>query len=209
MFLLVTKAEATLMRYDPAPLLGRLVQPRHYSGLAKTNVNGRVWAADNDCFQGLDADAYRRMVDALPVTGCRFVTVPDRVGDHRATRRMWGRWSGFVRNRGLPPAFVIQDGCDRYRQVPSEADAVFVGGTTEYKLSETARRIVAAAKEDGKWVHMGRVNSFRRIQQAQSWGCDSVDGTSFSMFSDTYIPRALALLGSPAEPMAFDFGGAA
>lgn len=203
MYLLVTKAEATLMRYDPAPLLGRLVQPRHYDGLAKTNANGRTWAADNDCFQRLDPVSYRRMIAAIPTDGCRFVTVPDVVGDHPATLRRWHRWSPYVRQFGFPAAFVIQDGCDRYAQVPDDADAVFIGGSTAYKLGPEAHSIARAAKADGKWLHMGRVNSVRRIQQAQSWGCDSVDGTSFSMFSDTYIPKALRLLSSDAEPMAF------
>ena len=29
----------------------------------------------------------------------------------------------------------------------------------------------------GKWVHVGRVNSWRRIHHAAIWGADSVDGT--------------------------------
>ena len=196
------------MRYDPAPNLGRLVQPRHYDGLTKTNENGRVWAADNDCFQQLDPKAYKKMLGTIPTDGCRFVTVPDVVGDHAATLRRWHRWAPHVRGLGFPAAFVLQDGCDSFDDVPADADAVFVGGTTAYKLSGIAAGIVRAAKRRGMWVHMGRVNTVRRIQYAQAIGCDSIDGTAFSMFSDTYIPRALRMLAS-AEPMAFDFGGAA
>lgn len=199
MYLLVTKAEATLEKYGAQPLLGRLVQPRHYDGMRRTTANRRVWAADNDCFQSLDADRYRRMVETLPTEGCRFVTVPDVVADHQATLRLWSRWAQFVTGRGLPAAFVIQDGCERFAQVPDDAKAVFIGGTTRYKMSDMARQIVTEAKGRGMWVHMGRVNSFRRIVLARSWGCDSVDGTSFSMFSDTYIPRALDLLGGPRQ----------
>jgi len=196
------------MKY-PSDKLGRLVQPRHYDSLQATVAHERVWAADNDCFQGLDAAAYRRMVTTIPTDGCKFVTVPDVVGNHRVTLRRWWRWAPFVKRAGFPAAFVIQNGCDTYRQVPADADAVFVGGDTVYKLSARVEAIVRAAKADGRWVHMGRVNSTRRIQYAQAIGCDSVDGSSFSMFSDTYMPRALAILESRAEPQMFDFGGAA
>lgn len=194
MYLLVTKAEATLEKYGQQPQLGRLVQPRHYDSLGRTVANGRVWAADNDCFQGLDAAAYRRMVEALPVEGCRFVTVPDVVADHAATVELWSDWSQYVKARGLPAAFVLQDGCRTFSHVPSDADALFVGGTTVYKMSEQARTIVTEAKQRGMWVHMGRVNTARRIVLARSWGCDSVDGSSFSMFSDAHIPWALQAL---------------
>lgn len=199
MYLLVTKAEATLEKYGDQPLLGRLVQPRHYDGLARTNLNRRVWAADNDCFQGLDPQAYRKMLDALPTEGCRFVTVPDVVADHAATVRLWGRWAQAVKARGLPAAFVLQDGCQNWSQVPDDADAVFIGGSTVYKMSEPTRLLVQEAKARGMWVHMGRVNTVRRIVLAMSWGCDSVDGSSFSMFSDTYIPKALRLLSGARQ----------
>lgn len=196
------------MKYDPAPHLGRLVQPRHYDGLHKTVANGRPWAADNDCFQGLDAAAYRKMLHTIPNDGCRFVTVPDVVGDHKATLARWRRWAPYVRRLGFPAAFVLQDGCRTFRQVPPDADAVFVGGTTTYKLGPDAAHIVRTANRHGMWTHMGRVNTHRRLRYAQSLGCDSVDGTAFSMFSDTYIPAALRMLGSGAQ-QGFDFGATA
>jgi hypothetical protein len=60
--------------------LGRLVQPRHYSSIEQTAHAGIPWAADNDCFQGLDASRYFDMLDRLaPLPGCLFATVPDVV----------------------------------------------------------------------------------------------------------------------------------
>jgi len=44
---------------------------------------------------------------------------------------------------------------------------------------------------------MGRVNSFQRLQYAFELGCDSVDGSGFSMFPDTYIPKFLRYLERP------------
>jgi hypothetical protein len=188
--LLLTKAEGTLMRY-PHPHLGRLVQPRHYDNMAATVRNGRPWAADNDCFQGLDPDGYRRMLRTLP-TGGLFVTVPDVVADHQATLRMWRRWAPYVRSLGHRPAFVLQDGCERFGQVPADAAAVFVGGTTVYKLAPETATIVAEANATGKWTHMGRVNTRRRIRYAKAIECRSIDGTAFARFTDTHLPWGLA-----------------
>jgi len=201
MLLLVTKAEGTLASYATLPgsaNLGRLVQPRHYDNLTTTVAVGRPWAADNDCFQGLDPVAYSKMLDALPRGGCLFVTVPDVVGDHRATLRLWHRWAQAVKAKGLPAAFVLQDGCRTLAQVPANADAVFVGGTTVYKLSHEAQQIVREAKRRGLWVHMGRVSTQRRIQYAQSIGCDSFDSSKFAIWSDLEIPWALRMLASGA-----------
>lgn len=200
--LLVTKAEGTLSKYASLPgyaHLGRLVQPRHYDNLKGTVANGRTWAADNDCFQGLNADRYSEMLAALPADGCRFVTVPDVVGDHLATLRLWEAWAPTVKALGLPAAFVLQDGCDRFSQVPSDVDAVFVGGTTAYKLSIPTLRLIQSAKDRALWVHMGRVSTVRRIVYAQSAGCDSFDSSKFSRWSDLEIPWALSLLASDSH----------
>jgi hypothetical protein len=199
--LLVTKAEGTLTRY-PHPNLGRLVQPRHYDNMAATVANGRPWAADNDCFQGLDPDAYRDMLHTIPPSGL-FVTVPDVVGDHEATMRRWRRWASFVRRLGHTAAFVLQDGCRSWSQVPSDAGAVFVGGTTVYKLSDDAARIVGEANRRGLWTHMGRVNTRRRIQYAKAIGCGSVDGTAFAKFTDAHLPWGLAQCASGTQSSLF------
>lgn len=197
MLLLVTKAEGTLMRY-PHPNLGRLVQPRHYDNMAATVANGRPWAADNDCFQQLDPDAYRAMLAKVP-TGGLFVTVPDVVGDHRATVRRWRRWAPYVRQFGHVPAFVLQDGCRSWSQVPSDAGAVFVGGSTVYKLSEDAAGLVGEANRRGMWTHMGRVNTRRRIRYAKSIGCRSVDGTAFAKFTDAHLGWGLGECAAPTQ----------
>lgn len=59
----------------------------------------------------------------------------------------------------------------------------------EWKLGPDARGLVAAAKARDKWVHMGRVNSFKRIAYARHIGCDSVDGTFLIRGPDTNLKR--------------------
>jgi hypothetical protein len=157
------------------------------------------WAADNDCFQQLDPIAYFRMLDALAgLSGCLFVTVPDVVADPAGTVRGWVRWSEGLRRRGLPIAFVAQDGCERGMLPPWWSfDALFLGGSTAWKLGAEARQVAVLAKQQGKWLHMGRVNSLRRLRYAQSIGCDSIDGSSWARWRDTHLPAGLAALDQP------------
>lgn len=54
---------------------------------------------------------------------------------------------------------------------------MFIGGSTEWKLSEEAAELGREAKRRGKWLHMGRVNSLTRLRIASHIGCDSVDGS--------------------------------
>lgn len=196
MLLLVTTGHPDMARYAH-PNLGRLIQPRETSSLALTAADRVPWAADNDCYNGgLDEPRFLRMLDKImTVTGCLFITVPDVVADHAATLALWEEWRGRVALAG-PAAFVLQDGC---REIPTDADAVFVGGSTRFKMGDEARLLVTQARRRGLWTHMGRVNSARRIQYANSIGCDSVDGTGWVLFKETHLRRGLALCAAPAN----------
>lgn len=191
MLLLVTKSHPEIVRHAH-PHLGRLIQPRHYSSIEKTAAAGIPWAADNDCFQSLDSEAFTSMLDRIQgLPGCLFVTCPDFVGDHEATLVQFYRWSSAIKRRGLPIAFVLQDGCT-VRDVPwLDIDAVFIGGSTEYKLSARVENIVVDARDRDKHVHMGRVNSEKRIRYAEEIGCDSVDGSGWAIFNQTHLDRGL------------------
>jgi hypothetical protein len=174
------------------PNLGRLAVPRDCARIAETHRAGIPWAADNSAFAGFDEAAFVRMLDRIQgVPGCLFVTAPDVVGDHKATAALWTKWSHELNARDLPAAFVVQDGCTTGAVPWESCAAVFVGGTTEYKLGTDAAEIVRESRRRGRWAHMGRVNTQRRIRYAASIGCDSVDGTRWSLWRDTSLPRAL------------------
>lgn len=146
------------------------------------------WAADNGCFASKwDAAEWKAWLDRQPRTAL-FAVVPDVVGDHRATRQLWRKYAEFALTR-FPSLFVLQDG-ETGRGVPwDECDGVFVGGTTDFKLSAVAERLVRKAKSKGLLAHMGRVNSYRRLSLAASWGCDTADGTFLAFGPNNNVPR--------------------
>lgn len=204
MILLVSGATATLRRLAPHPCLGHLLTPHNGNRLDALLATGLPIALDNAAFSNWDPDAFTALLVRLMPLACppattrgRFLwcAAPDVVGDARATLLRFGEWRGAIGCAGLPVAFVAQDGCCPITGVPwGEIRALFIGGSTAYKLSADAGRMVREAKRRGKWVHVGRVNSFDRIQHFDALGADSIDGTQFSMFPDRYIPRYLERL---------------
>lgn len=161
---------------------GMLRTPQSGNSIEHAVELGMPWALDNGCFISYDPPAIVRMLvrwRGLP--GCTFAVVPDAVGDHDATMLLFRAWIGTYHALSYPPAFVLQNGVTT-RAVPWDSSAaVFVGGDTAFKYSDVVREIISEAKRRGKWVHMGRVNSARRIRYAQSIGCDSFDGTGCSI----------------------------
>lgn len=199
MLLLLTKAHPTILAWRH-PNLGRLAVPKDHARIAETAAAGIPWAADNAAFSGFDAAAYRRMVGRLAgIPGCLFVAVPDVVADADATARRFRRWAGLVERAGLPVALVAQDGLERHRVPWGLIDALFLGGSTAWKLGSDAARLAAQARERGLWVHMGRVNSNRRAAYAAVIGCDSVDGSRNSLHTDTHVPGALRAMAAPPQ----------
>jgi hypothetical protein len=188
MMLLISGATQTVQRVQ-CHLIGRLHSPR-----TGNYVNSLwPWAADNDCFQGLDPIAYQIMLNRISGVGnCLFVVAPDVVADCVATSELWYEWQEKLLLCGQPRAFVLQDGQED-RELP-HAEAYFIGGSTDWKLSEAAADCVDEGISRGAWIHMGRVNSLKRLQQAFDLGCNSVDGTGMSKFPDTIIPRMLGWL---------------
>lgn len=143
------------------------------------------WAADNGCFVDVakpgsfKADKWLAWLEAAGPADCAWATLPDVVGDQAATlSRSWD-YIPVVRDLGYRPSIVLQDGLDG-RQLGLILDIVedvFIGGSTEWKLGPTARQATFTAKLNGAQVHMGRVNSLRRLTYAAAIGCDSADGT--------------------------------
>jgi len=174
--------------------LGHLFVPGDRNSTAGTiETTGLPWAADNGAFSGFDPIAFTDMMDKLNghQSNCLFVACPDVVGDAKNTLELFEVWEPVLRRFGWPIALVGQDGLEDHDIQWNRIDAFFVGGSTDWKLSDDAAGLIVEAKLHGKHVHMGRVNSRRRICRAINIGCDSIDGSSFSRFPDKKLERTL------------------
>jgi hypothetical protein len=178
--------------------VGRLAIPDDCSNISLTSALGIPWAADNQAFSMFDSLKFKRMLDTIwGLPGCRFVAAPDVVGDAAATLERWEEWYDDLNATLLPLALVAQDGLTTEMVPWRTLDAIFVGGTTEWKCGAAAEQIVREARVRGKWVHMGRVNTPDRFRYAKAIGCHSVDGSKFSRWTETWIRDGAGMAAAP------------
>lgn len=204
MIVLVSGATATLRTMPRDAPLGHLITPRSGNDLRVIAATGRPWAFDNGCFTGLDTPRLLRLLSQV-ATVQRDPTlrrpwwgvVPDVLGDAVTTLELWHEWLPVYRDYRIPPAFVAQDDAEQTDIPWHELACLFIGGSTAYKESHAVQALIAEATQRGTWVHVGRVNTFRRLALFSGTGVHSVDGTTFSMFPDTYIPTWARRLRNP------------
>lgn len=192
MLLLVSGATKTVARLAGDPHLGVLLTPTAGNRVDFALDQGLPWAADNAAFSGFNEKKFKKMLNRIAgKPGCLWVAAPDVVADAAATLDLFERWEPIIRQHNLPVALVLQDGQEHLPLPWDRCDAVFVGGSTEFKLGSHARRLVAEAKAGGLLAHCGRVNSKARIHYASGIGCDSCDGSGFSRWPDLKIAKGL------------------
>lgn len=143
-----------------------------------------VWAADNGCYRDRwTEEPWLEWLDRLPRDRCLFAVAPDVYPDAAATLERSRPFFQLVRDMGFPVALVAQDGAENLGLPWDEFDVLFVGGERksrsrdEWKVGPHAERLARKARAEGKWVHMGRVNSLERLERARTMGCNSADGT--------------------------------
>lgn len=177
-----------------AGLLGCIVTPRSRD----QHVEGAVWCADNGCFgrdyPGDDKWFAWLVSRAGQAGGCAFAVAPDVVGDAEATLARSAPWLPRIRALGYPAALVAQDGLEALPVPWEEFDVLFIGGSTGWKLGPAAAALAAEARRRGKPVHLGRVNSLRRLRIARAMGCDSCDGTYIAFAPDRNLDRMLRFI---------------
>lgn len=152
------------------------------------------WAADNGRYAAPEryTDAgYFYWLQRQPRQYNIFATAPDVLGDHAATVAMSTPvFSGIVAC-GFRSAFVAQDGWEEHTTPWNQFVCLFIGGTDEFKLGRGLEAARIGREKYNKWVHMGRVNSFKRLKLAQEHGCWSADGTFLKYAPENNIPRML------------------
>lgn len=193
MIVLVSGGTASLRRHGLLGHVGHLHTPDIGNAL------GSYWlpyAVDNAAFSGFDAPSYLMTLSKVSAMEAKplFVTAPDVVCDAAETLRRFRIWGPLINELKLPAAFVGQDGCEAMPIPWDEFECLFVGGSTAWKLGSEATELCIEAKQRGKWVHVGRVNSFKRLRIIEQMGADSFDGGNWNRFGDTYLPRLMRFL---------------
>jgi hypothetical protein len=193
-----------------AGLLGAIISPAQGNRLPA----GSLFCVDNNCGPGKTGgpgtgypgdENYLGFLQDLAAAGhpdpcdpdrdmCMFAAAPDVLGDAGATLKRSQHMLEWIRYAGFRAALVAQDGLECLPVPFDDFDALFLGGSTSWKLGPAARGLAAAARRRGKWVHMGRVNSLRRLRYAARIGCHSADGTYLAFGPDTNLPRLLGWL---------------
>lgn len=160
--------------------VGQLLTP-----LTRYNLRdpAKPWAIDNGAFAGLDTAGLLALLkrEEHHRDRCLFVAVPDVVGSARRTLEVFDRWR--ERLTGWKLALVCQDGQENLPLPWDDIAAVFIGGSTGWKLSPHVEHIIHAAKALDKWVHVGRVNDPARFEHFDKLGADSCDGTGIARYS--------------------------
>jgi len=162
--------------------------PRHDLGLMWTEKSFTAsqnrpgcWAADNGCFSAaFNESRWLTWLGSRPISAraeCLFAVAPDVVCDAAATAKRSASYFSTLANMGYRVAYVLQNGQESLPMPWDRIDAVFIGGDDTWKTGRHAAQLVYEAKARGKWAHMGRVNSERRMRRAAVMGCDSCDGT--------------------------------
>jgi hypothetical protein len=160
-----------------------LVSP---AGCVRTE--GFPYALDNGAWsyhqkgQPFDDGAFLRAIERVGERA-DWIVMPDQVGDAARTLEAADAWWPRLRGAGLL-LLALQDGMTE-AQVEARLRpgvGLFLGGSSEYKEA-SARHWGAFARARSLYLHIGRVNTVRRIAIAREAGANSIDGTSVTMFS--------------------------
>lgn len=157
-------------------------------------TEGFPYALDNGAWtafqQGTRFDGVRFMV-LLRRFGADadWCVVPDIVAGGMRSLQFSMTWLPYVQRFTSLPLLAVQDGMSPADIAPhvGENVGIFVGGSTKWKL-ETLPQWGELAKARRCYLHVGRVNSARRIFACAAHGVDSFDGTSATRFAVT-LPK--------------------
>jgi hypothetical protein len=158
--------------------------------LTRHALAGVPYGLDNGCFSGELPKCWPRLLEEAEEHRPVFVCMPDVVGSARRTADLFKYFER--QTNGLPRALVLQDGIGDVEITWSLIQAVFIGGSDDFKVSREAIQAAQCAKMLGKWVHVGRVNTAKRVQNWLGLA-DSIDGSGISRF-DHMLEDVLAMI---------------
>ena len=185
-----TRRNLAAMTADAWGLLLTPDRPEKHSGFAGYAIDNGAWGAHQRGEQWSPA----RWLPLIRAHGrdALWCVLPDIVCGGRDSLALSCWW--LPRVWSLSPRWLVavQDGMqpEQLRRIVGPRVGVFVGGSTEWKEASMPGwgRL---CRERGAWLHVGRVNSARRIAMCARAGADSFDGTSGTRFAVT-IPKITA-----------------
>lgn len=156
--------------------IGHLFSPGAQTG-PFGDLAGYSCSLDNGAFgpNGFDETKWVTLLNWARLRGVSpgWVLVPDVVGDRDGTLAHWDQYVPIAAPYRWPLAFAVQDGMTP-ADVPADAAVVFIGGTTDWKWRTLPIWTGAFPR-----VHVGRVNTYRRLWQCHDSGAESIDGTGW------------------------------
>lgn len=144
-------------------------------------IDNGAWTAHTQA-KPFDERAFVAVVEKLG-GGADWIALPDIVCGGLSSLEMSKWWLSWV-SRFAPVLYPVQDGMgpEDVRHLLHPEAGIFVGGSTEWKL-DTLSTWAALAREVGCWLHVGRVNTVRRIRRCIDVGATSFDGTAVTKYA--------------------------
>lgn len=174
--------------------------------LTKYKLAGVPYGLDNGCFTAFYKERWEKLLKDAQENNPVFVCLPDIVGDARRTLELFKHF--YHKTGGLPRCLVLQDGIGNFEIPWFDIQAVFVGGSDKFKVSDEAMNAVKCAKMLGKWVHIGRVNTPERVYHWAQFA-DSIDGSAISKYDHMLegVVKAIREVNTKVEKVIDPFEG--
>ncbi|NVL48706.1 hypothetical protein F2S72_01690 [Pseudomonas syringae pv. actinidiae] len=168
------------------------------------------WCLDNGAWSAFrqgkpfDEDAFARAIDKVG-EGADFVVLPDIVEGGMASLDLSLKWLDKMSGFSERVLIAVQDGMtvDDVRCHLGPMVGLFIGGSTQWKLA-TLDAWSALARRKGAYLHVGRVNSLKRITACAQVGANSFDGTSIISFPDSIHMLTSGLIASRHQQSLFN-----
>lgn len=167
---------------------------------AYARAEGIPYGLDNGCFSKFERSTWERLLREAETDAPVFVTLPDIVGSAQRTKELFNHFRYLVPD--LPIALVLQDGIENVEIEWNYLDAIFIGGSDAFKISNEAFAAAKTAKMLNKWIHVGRVNTASRVLQWIDYA-DSIDGSGISRY-DHMLEDVMNAIAKKIPQMKFE-----
>ena len=157
----------------------------------KLQTHGFQYALDNGAWSSFqnglpfNVHEFEKAVTKLG-DNAEFIVVPDIVEGGLESLRFSESWLPTLDGIGKRRLIAVQDGMTTADVEPilSTEIGIFIGGSTEFK-ENTMPEWGRVCRDKNAYLHVGRVNSRRRIKLCATCGVHSFDGSSVFKFSST------------------------